>query len=70
MLTDADHPREIGLEATEITSFLPSQKSWVKLRDQWPAILFTLDIKKAPNTNPALPAKIPFWYRQGFLLLD
>jgi len=33
-------------------------------------VLFILDIKKAPKPVPALPRKVPLWYRHGFLLLD
>lgn len=64
------HPRKSGLGGTDITAFLPEQKSWGGKRDDWPAILFVLDIKKAPRPTPALPMKVPLWYREGKVVLD
>jgi len=63
-----DHPRDRGLGDTDITSFIPLQKSWGEKREHWPDVLFTLDVKKVrKNTN--LP-KAPLWYRKGRLVLD
>lgn len=70
MLTEPEHPRYSGLGATDVTAFLPSHRSWGKERRQWPAVLFVLDIKKAPKPTPALPKQVPLWYRGGKLVLD
>ena len=64
-----DHPRERGLGDTDITSFIPSQKSWSAKQEHWPDVLFTLDIKKVPK-NPNLPKKVPLWYRGEMVVLD
>ncbi|MCJ1244000.1 hypothetical protein MMC30_001197 [Trapelia coarctata] len=65
-----DHTRKSGLGNADVTSFLASHKSWGEKREQWPEILFVLDIKKAPKPTPALPKKVPLWYRGVKLVLD
>lgn len=59
-------PREPGLGLTDITSFLPSQKSWGPERVNWPEILF----QPKPNTTKDVGQGIPLWYRGGRLVLD
>ncbi|MCJ1243999.1 hypothetical protein MMC30_001196 [Trapelia coarctata] len=61
-----DHERKRGKGVDNVTSFLMSQKSWGNERQHWPNILF--QIKTVPDL--ALPRNIPFWRRDGQLVLD
>ena len=71
MLTVSDHPRERGLAANDVTSFLPSQKEWGPDRDtDWPKIennvlhRFERDNYPVPDYRPTL------LYHQGRVVLD
>ncbi|MCJ1244001.1 hypothetical protein MMC30_001198 [Trapelia coarctata] len=61
-----DHKRNEGEGATDVTSFLASQKSWGPERKSWPDVLFQIEVVKDKN----LPKTVPVWRRNERLVID
>lgn len=66
-----DHPRESGYHPDDVTSFLPSQKSWGPDRDNdWPQVQDNVLHRMERNGYP-IPSYTPeIWYRHGCIVLD
>jgi len=63
-----DHPRIRGKGATDETAYLPAHKTWGPAEKDWPEPLLQSGSERKPESIPA--EEIPFWYRDGCVLLD
>lgn len=71
LLTFLDHPRERGIAANDITSYLPSQKEWGPDRDlDWPKVENNV-LHRFERKDYQIPAYNPdVWYDAGRIVLD
>lgn len=71
MLTSSDHPRERGIAANDVTSFLPSQKEWGPDRDiDWPKVENNVLHRFDRQGYPIPDYKPEVWYDEGRIVLD
>lgn len=71
LLIFSDHPRERGIAANDVTSFLPSQKAWGPDRDlHWPNIKDNI-LHRFERKGYPIPDYTPeVWYYEGKVVLD
>lgn len=71
MLTVSDHPREHGVAANDVTSYLACQKEWGPDRDRdWPKIKDNV-LHRFERQNYPIPNYTPeVWYHEGRIVLD
>lgn len=66
-----DHPRESGQHPDDVTSFLPSQKSWGPDRNiDWPQVQDNVLHRMERNGYPVPSYNPEIWYRDGRIVLD
>lgn len=71
LLIVSDHPRERGIAANDVTSYLPFQKEWGPDRDRdWPKIKDNV-LHRLERQNYPIPDYEPeIWYDAGRIVLD
>ena len=71
LLIFSDHPRERGIAANDVTSFLPSQKAWGPDRDlHWPNIKDNVLHRFERKGYPIPDYQPEVWYYEGKVVLD
>ncbi|MCJ1261094.1 hypothetical protein MMC22_000958 [Lobaria immixta] len=71
LLGEYDHPRERGIAANDVTSFLPSQKAWGPGRDlHWPNIKDNVLHRFERKGYPIPDYQLEVWYYEGKVVLD